>query len=113
MSRDNDRAQRPPRKAATDTPTSRYGGGAEQPLTAPFMWTAVDGDVLTAALDFVCDAGDACSFAVTRNGRTGTLTILSGSQRLKWYFTSTQQATADLHALAAGDIRDPDAVLVN
>lgn len=61
---------------------------------ARFTWGDVDGELIGHAIMAVTRNGDAISFAVNRNSTAGSVTILSGADRPRYYADSVTEAHA-------------------
>ena len=59
-----------------------------------FSWGDVDGELIRLTLEVVTRRGDAISFAVNRNRTAGSVTILSGADRPRWYAETVTEANA-------------------
>jgi len=82
---------------------SRYGGVAGKiDNGGEFSWADVDAALLRYAVASVSDHGDAISFAVNRNRSAGSITILAGSERFKYYADNVVEAQAILTQLVTG-----------
>lgn len=55
-------------------------------------WAQVSGPLIKDAIGFVTSRGDAITFGRTTDGGALSVTILSGSERLKQYATSHEEA---------------------
>lgn len=61
---------------------------------AEFAWQDVDPELIRYAITVVTDRGDAISFAVNRNRTAGSITILAGAERPRFYVNTVVEANA-------------------
>jgi len=64
-----------------------------------FSWGSVDGELIRYAIEAVTRRGDAISFAVNRTRTAGSVTILAGAERPRWYVQNVTEASALLTQL--------------
>lgn len=74
------------------------------PTTVPavegtFDWKDVDGKLLAGAVGGITTRGDAVSYALNRSRTQGSITILSGSERPRYTFSTVEQAEEWLRAI--------------
>lgn len=86
-------------KDAAKKEPSRYASITPETAPGSFTWADVDSELLRNAVCVVTDCGDALSFAVNRNRTGGSVTVLSGGERPRFYAQDTDSAEAVLRAI--------------
>jgi len=83
---------------------ARYGGiGKVIDNGGEFSWADVDSALLSYAISVVTNHGDAISFAVNRSRSAGSITILAGPDRFKYYPETKIEAQALLTQIIQGE----------
>jgi len=79
-------------KARTDRLKSRGSSGSGK----TFSWGAVDEVAVHATIAAVTDAGDGIIISRTSDGGAGVLTLLTSSDKVKIYVSSSEEAYREL-----------------
>lgn len=103
----NDARPVPNRNTATPTSKNTKYSKAMGRKTASenIRWSQVAGPLIKECIGFVTASGDAITFGRTTDGGALSVTILSGSERLKQYATTPHEAEGLLQAII--DSQDP------
>ena len=86
-------------KDASKKEPSRYATINTAPGEGLFSWADVDSELLRNTVTCVTDGGDAISFAVNRNRTSGSITVLSGSERPRFYVQDVDAAERTLREI--------------
>lgn len=71
---------------------SRWATATPIDVGEQFSWADVDAELMRNAITVATDAGDALSFAVNRGHTSGSVVVLSGSERPRFFAQSTVAA---------------------
>lgn len=84
-----------------NTKEGRYAKRRRNEGDQEVSWATVDSLALAGLVIATTDAGDAVTFARTSDGGALSLTILSGDDRIKEYYASSEEAEKAVRQLAA------------